>query len=48
MFPHLHGLWVNVSLVQEAASKELIEILDKCDGTKVISAKHIFVVAIFK
>lgn len=35
MFPHLYGFRVNVSLIQEAASKELIEILEKCEGTKV-------------
>lgn len=35
MFPHLYGFRVNISLFQEAASKELLEILDKCDGPKV-------------
>lgn len=35
MFPHLYGFRVNISLFQEAASKELFEILEKCEGTKV-------------
>lgn len=37
MFPHLSGWRVNLALLQEAASKEFLGILDKCDGTKVIS-----------
>ncbi|XP_055319720.1 vacuolar protein sorting-associated protein 33A [Sitodiplosis mosellana] len=36
MFPHLYGFRVNISLFQEAASKELLEILEKCEGTKAI------------
>lgn len=35
MFPHLYGFRANISLVQETASKELFEILEKCEGTKV-------------
>lgn len=35
MFSHLYGFRVNISLFQEAASKELFDILDKCEGTKV-------------
>lgn len=40
MFPHLHSHFVNVSQVQEAASNELIEILERCEGTKVIQNKN--------
>jgi hypothetical protein len=41
MFPHLSGSGrVNISLVQEAAIKELLAIFEKCDGsTKVSSYK---------
>lgn len=35
MFPHLSGFRVNIALFQEAASKELFSILEKCEGTKV-------------
>jgi len=35
MFPHLSGWRVNISLLQEQASKELLDILEKCEGTKV-------------
>lgn len=35
MFPHLNGWRVNLALIQEAAVKELIGILEKCEGTKV-------------
>lgn len=34
-FSHLSSSKVNLSLVQEQALNELIEILDKCEGTKV-------------
>lgn len=44
MFPHLYGFRVNISLFQEAASKELLEILEKCEGTKVCC----FVIACYK
>lgn len=37
MFPHLYGFRVNISLVQEQANKELLKILDKCEGSKVSS-----------
>lgn len=37
MFPHLYGFRANVSLLQESASKELLKILDKCEGSKVSS-----------
>lgn len=33
---------MNISLFQEAASIELLEILDKCEGTKVCSIPMIF------
>ncbi|KAJ6636221.1 Vacuolar protein sorting-associated protein 33A [Pseudolycoriella hygida] len=36
MFPHLSSWRVNLMLLQEAANKELISILDKCEGTKAI------------
>lgn len=39
MFPHLYGFRVNISLFQEAASKELLEILEKCEGTKVCNLR---------
>lgn len=35
MFPHLAGWRVNVALIQEAASKDLLRIVEKCEGTKV-------------
>lgn len=35
MFSNLSGWRVNLSLLQEAASKELLGLLDKCSGTKV-------------
>lgn len=35
MFSHLSGWRVNVSLIQEMASKELLKLLEKCEGTKV-------------
>lgn len=35
MFPHLNGWRVNLALIQEAAIKEVIAILEKCDGKKV-------------
>lgn len=35
MFPHLQGIRVNISVLQEAATKELLTILEKCEGTKV-------------
>lgn len=34
-FAHLQSNKVNLSLVQEQALNELIEILEKCEGTKV-------------
>lgn len=43
MFPNLSGWRVNLSLLQEAASKELLGLLDKCNGTKV----HKFLLLIF-
>lgn len=39
MFPHLSGWKVNMSLLQEAASKELLRVLDKCEGPKVSVSK---------
>lgn len=36
-FPHLASSKVNLALVQELALNELVEILDKCEGTKVNS-----------
>lgn len=36
MFSHLTGWRVNVALIQENASKELLGILEKCEGTKVL------------
>lgn len=42
MFPHLSGFRVNIALFQEAASKELFSILEKCEGTKVIWTEHQF------
>lgn len=42
MFPHLYGFRVNISLFQEAASKELLEILEKCEGTKVFNINPSF------
>lgn len=48
MFPHLSGFRVNVSLLQEAVNKELIAILDRCDGTKVSDIIYMFIcVAIY-
>lgn len=45
MFPHLYGFRVNISLFQEAASKELLEILEKCEGTKVFNLiSHSFII----
>lgn len=35
MFPHLSSWRVNLTLLQEAANKDLLSILDKCEGTKV-------------
>lgn len=35
MFPHLSGSRANISLLQEAASKEFLQLLEKCEGTKV-------------
>lgn len=34
-FSHLVTSKVNIGLVQELACNELLEILDKCEGTKV-------------
>ena len=34
-FAHLVTSKVNVGLIQELACNELLEILDKCEGTKV-------------
>lgn len=34
-FSHLISQKVNVALVQETALNELIEIFDRCEGTKV-------------
>lgn len=34
-FSHLTTFKVNLGLLQELACNELIEILNKCDGTKV-------------
>lgn len=42
MFPHLQGIRVNISVLQEAATKELLTILEKCDGTKVRAFIHNF------
>ncbi|XP_055541088.1 vacuolar protein sorting-associated protein 33A [Wyeomyia smithii] len=36
MFTHLSGGRLNVQLLQEAAARELVEILDRCEGTKAI------------
>lgn len=41
-FSHLSSSKVNLSLVQEQALNELIEILDKVEGTKVTKQKQIF------
>jgi hypothetical protein len=38
-FAHLVTSKVNIGLVQELACNELLEILDKCEGTKVKSSK---------
>lgn len=35
MFSHLTGWRVNVALIQENASKDLLDIVEKCEGTKV-------------
>lgn len=35
MFNHLTGGRANVQLLQEAAVRDLVEILDRCEGTKV-------------
>lgn len=35
MFTHLTGGRANVQLLQEAAVRDLVEILDRCEGTKV-------------
>ena len=40
-FTHLVTSKVNICLVQELACNELLEILDKCDGTKVKKFKAI-------
>lgn len=37
-YSHLTTLKVNLGLVQELACNELIEILNKCEGTKVNSS----------
>lgn len=42
MFPHLSGFRVNISLLQEAASKELFDAIDCCEGSKVNFCKHFF------
>uniref|UniRef100_A0A1B0CP49 Putative vacuolar sorting protein vps33/slp1 sec1 family n=1 Tax=Lutzomyia longipalpis TaxID=7200 RepID=A0A1B0CP49_LUTLO len=36
MFPHLSGWRVNIGQLQEACAKELLGILEKCEGTKAI------------
>ncbi|EDS39484.1 vacuolar protein sorting-associated protein 33A [Culex quinquefasciatus] len=36
MFTHLSGGRANIQLIQEAAVRELVEILDRCEGTKAI------------
>ncbi|XP_055638417.1 vacuolar protein sorting-associated protein 33A isoform X2 [Toxorhynchites rutilus septentrionalis] len=36
MFSHLSGGRANIQLLQEAAVRELVEILDRCEGTKAI------------
>ncbi|GAB0094769.1 vacuolar protein sorting-associated protein 33A [Sergentomyia squamirostris] len=36
MFPHLSGWRVNIGQLQEACAKELLAILEKCEGTKAI------------
>lgn len=36
MFPHLSGWRVNIGQLQELYAKELLGILEKCEGTKVI------------
>lgn len=38
-FSHLISSKVNLALVQELALNELIEILNRCDGTKVNKVK---------
>lgn len=38
-FSHLVSTKVNLALVQEQALNELIEILDRCEGTKVKTLK---------
>ena len=45
MFSHLSGSGkVNVQLIQEAAVKELVDILDRCEGTKVINCLYIILI----
>lgn len=36
MYPHLTSWRVNLSLLQEASSKELLNIIEKCEGSKII------------
>jgi hypothetical protein len=41
-FSHLQSSKVNLGLVQEQALNELIEILEKCEGTKVNEEENLF------
>lgn len=47
MFSHLTGWRVNIGLLQEASSKELFTILEKCEGTKVrLIINHLCIVVL--
>lgn len=42
MFPHLNGWRANIEKYQEIANKELLSLLEKCDGNIVSEPFNVF------